>query len=299
VDDDIKNVSKIKRWIIASRPKTLPAAFAPVFVGSALAIQNSSFKLLNAAIALICSLLIQIGTNFVNDLYDFLSGKDSEKRVGPIRVLAAGLVSSKEMKTAIILTFGLTFILGLYLVFESDYWILLIGILSIMAGIAYTAGPFPLAYNALGDVFVFIFFGFVGTIGTFYVQAVEVTKLSVAAAIPVGSLITNILIVNNLRDIDEDKTNGKITLAVLLGKSFTKFQYLFLLVTSYATVFYIYFYLSGKLIVLLPVILLPIGIALIKMVFTFTGVKLNKTLAITAMFSALFSFLLAIGIAFG
>jgi len=297
VISEIKNVGKIQRWIVASRPKTLPAAFAPVFVGSALAININSFKLLNAFVALTCSILIQIGTNFVNDLFDFLSGKDSLKRVGPTRAVASGMVSPIEMKYAILITFGITFLLGLFLVYESDYWILMIGILSILAGIAYTAGPFPLAYNALGDIFVFIFFGLVGTIGTFYVQSIEITQLSVLASIPVGALITNILIVNNLRDIDEDKANRKITLAVLLGKSFTKFQYLFQLGVSYAVVIYIYFNLINHLFVLLPLVSLPIGVALIKMIFAYKGTALNKTLAITAMFSALFSLLLAVGIA--
>lgn len=290
------NSNKFSRWLLASRPKTLPAAFAPVFVGSALAYNSNAFKPLNAFIALLCSMLIQIGTNFVNDLYDFLYGKDSKHRVGPTRALASGLITQHEMKIAIIFTFGLTFLLGLYLVYESDYWILLIGILSIISGIAYTAGPFPLAYNALGDLFVFIFFGFVGTIGTYYVQALNITELSILSSIPAGALITNILVVNNLRDIEEDKSNNKITLAVIIGKNFTKLQYFLLIIISYLTVIFIYTKFIQNILILLPLITTPISFVLIRMIFTTTGEKLNKTLAITALFSALFSFLFALGI---
>ncbi|GAB4134988.1 MAG: 1,4-dihydroxy-2-naphthoate polyprenyltransferase [Ignavibacteriales bacterium] len=287
---------KFSRWLLASRPKTLPAAFAPVFVGSALAFNSGVFKFVNALIALICSVLIQVGTNFVNDLYDFLTGNDSPNRVGPTRALSSGLISIREMKLAIIITFGLTFVLGLYLVYQSDYWILLIGILSIISGIAYTAGPFPLAYNALGDLFVFIFFGFVGTIGTYYVQAVKIIELSIWASVPVGALITNILVVNNLRDIDEDKSNNKITLAVIIGRQFTKFQYVLSIVISNLVIVFIYVKFIQNFFVLLPLITIPISISLIKMIFTTTGENLNKTLALTALFSASFSFLFALGI---
>jgi len=291
------DISRIKLWLLASRPKTLPAAFAPVFVGSALAIHHNSFKFLNALIALICSILIQVGTNFVNDLFDFLHGTDKKERLGPTRAVVSGLISPTEMKYAIVITFAFVFLLGLFLVYQTTLWILLIGILSIIAGIAYTAGPYPLAYHALGDLFVLIFFGFVGTVGTYYVQSFEANLVSFLISIPVGALITNILVVNNLRDIDEDKVNNKITLAVIIGRSATKIQYAISILISFMILFIVYFYFIPKATVFLPLILLPFAYILIKMIYQKSGKELNKILGLTAVFSAIFSLLLAIGIA--
>jgi len=210
---------------LASRPKTLLAALAPVFVGTAVAFNDNKLNLIAALIALICSVLIQIGTNFVNDLYDYLKGTDDENRVGPTRALAAGWISQEQMKRAIYFTFGTTFVLGLYLVYVAGWIILLVGILSIISGYVYTAGPYPLAYNGLGDVFVFLFFGIVATVGTYYVQALEFSQFTLLASIPVGLLITNILVVNNFRDADEDKKKKKNTLVVKFGKSFSLYAH--------------------------------------------------------------------------
>ncbi len=292
----VENISKIERWIIASRPKTLPAAFVPVVIGSSIAVYDSKFNLLASVIALICAVLIQVGTNFVNDLYDYISGKDTKERVGPVRVLASGLITPSEMKMGIIIIFSLTFILGLYLVYISTWITLLIGILSILAGIAYTAGPYPLAYNGLGDIFVFLFFGFVGTIGTYYVQAVSVNPLVVWASIPVGALITNILVVNNYRDIDEDYESGKITLAVKLGKKYTRLQYLAFTVISYLILFVVFFTYKKSLFVFLPFLTLPIAVKLIRMIYKYKGEELNKTLELTAKLSAIYGVLFAVGI---
>lgn len=297
IDDEKKIIPKWKILLLASRPKTLPAAFAPVFVGSSIAMNENSFKFLNAFIALVCSILIQVGTNYVNDLYDFLAGTDTKERVGPMRALASGLITVREMKMAIYITFSVVFFLGLYLVYDSSYWILLVGILSILAGIAYTAGPYPLAYHALGDLFVFLFFGLVGTMGSYYIQSNNLNWLSLFSAIPVGLLITNILVINNYRDIDEDKLNNKITLAIKIGRTASKIQYIISIFISYASLLVIYFYLLKKYSVLMPFVLIPAAIVLIKMVLTTQGKKLNKTLALTAGFSAIFSLLLAIGIA--
>ncbi len=288
-------ISKIKSWILASRPKTLPAAAVPVLVGTALAANNNKFKLDAALVALICSLLIQIATNFVNDLYDFLKGTDKKDRSGPLRVLASGLISVSEMKTGIILTFGLAFLLGLYLVYIGGAFILLIGVLSIFAGIAYTAGPYPLAYNGLGDIFVFLFFGVVGTVGTYYVQTLQITSTAFWASIPVGALITNILVVNNYRDTDEDRIAGKRTLAVIFGKSFARYQYIFLLAISYISILIIFFQLKNYWI-FLPIVTIPVAVKLVKMLYKLEGKELNKTLELTAKFSALFGFLFSLGI---
>ncbi|HRI47406.1 MAG TPA: 1,4-dihydroxy-2-naphthoate polyprenyltransferase [Ignavibacteriaceae bacterium] len=291
-----KELSNIKIWSIASRPKTLLAAFVPVMVGSSLAYVQNSFKPVSAIIALVCAILIQIATNFTNDLYDFLKGADTKKRVGPTRVLNAGLVSPSQMKLAIFLTFGLAFILGLYLVFQTGYIILLVGIVSIIAGLAYTAGPYPLAYNGLGDVFVFLFFGFVGTVGTYYVQVLSVNGMALLSSIPVGALITNILVVNNYRDIDQDKIAEKNTLAVILGKAFSKFEYIFLLISSFIIPVLFYMYYEISIWIFLPFLTLPLAYKLVYMLFKYTGEELNKTLELTAKFSAIFGLLFSLGI---
>ena len=292
----LKHITKFDAWILASRPKTLLAALVPVIIGTSIAIYCGKENFLAAVIALICSVLIQVGTNFVNDLYDFLSGADNNERKGPVRVLASNLISPREMKTGIVLIFLLTFILGLYLVYISSYITLLIGLLSIFAGIAYTAGPYPLAYNGLGDVFVFLFFGVVGTVGTYYVQAVEVTPLAFWASIPVGALITNILVVNNYRDIEEDRAVGKNTLSVKMGKKFTRYQYLVFVVLSYLILFIVYFTFKQSIYIFLPFLTVPMAIKLIRMIFTYQGEELNKTLELTAKLSAIYGLLFAVGI---
>ena len=294
--EEKNKISKFQSWILASRPRTLPAALVPVMVGSALAIYQGIFFPAYSIIALLCSILIQIGTNFTNDLYDHLKGSDTKERKGPLRVLASGLISVKEMKWGIFLVFFTAFLLGLYLVYSVGLVILWIGILSIIAGLAYTAGPFPLAYNGLGDLFVFIFFGIVGTVGTYYLHAQQFTFLAFLISLPVGALITNILIVNNYRDIEEDKTAGKNTLAVLLGKEFSKYEYVFLILVSFFIPFLLHFKYDFNIWIFLPYITLPIAITLVKMIYALTGTQLNKTLELSEKFSALYGLLLSIGI---
>ncbi len=290
------SISKIQAWILASRPRTLAAAVAPVIVGTAITIHDSKFKPLAALVALLCSLLIQIGTNFVNDLFDFLRGTDKADRLGPVRAAVSGLLSVNEMKFGIYFSFGLSFLLGLYLISIGGWLVLMIGVLSILAGIAYTAGPFPLAYNGLGDIAVFIFFGFIGTIGTYYVQANEITAMAFWASIPVGALITNILVVNNYRDREEDSSNGKRTLIVIFGEKFGRFQYLFFMIISYVILFVVYFTFKKEIFVFLPLLSLPLSFKLIRMIFTLKGSELNKTLELTAKLSALYGLLFAVGI---
>lgn len=294
--DNIISNNKIKIWILASRPKTLPAAIAPVFVGTAVAINADKLNLIAASIALICSLLIQIGTNFVNDLYDYIKGTDDENRVGPERAMAAGWISKTQMERAIYITFGITFLLGLFLVYHAGWIILLIGVLSIFSGYAYTAGPYPLAYNGLGDIFVFIFFGFVATVGTFYVQALQFSQFALLASIPVGLLITNILVVNNFRDADQDKKKKKNTLAVKFGKSFSLFQYFVSLLVSFFIPLYLYFSYSTTPFILLPLLTFPLAIKLQLDMTRLTGVVLNKTLEVTAKLSFFYSLLFSVGI---
>ena len=296
INTTTQKISKIESWILASRPKTLPAAVVPVVMGTSIAIHDGYFAPIAAFVALLCSLLIQIATNFVNDLYDYLKGSDTDDRTGPDRVLASGLISVKEMKLGIFFTFGLTFALGLYLVYLAGLPILIIGILSIAAGYTYTAGPFPLAYNGLGDIFVFVSFGFVGTIGTYFVQAMHVTTFAIWASVPVGALITNILVVNNYRDRKEDGLAGKQTLAVKFGASFTRIQYLIFTTVTYSIPFLFYFFYKNSVWIFLPLLSLPLAITLIKMIYTLEGEALNKTLAQTAKLSFIYGLLFSIGI---
>ena len=288
--------TKVQSWILAARPKTLLAAFVPVLVGSALAVSTNSFFLPYSIAALFCAILIQIGTNFTNDLYDHLKGADNKNRKGPQRALASGLISVKEMKWGITFTFGLSFLVGLYLVYSTGWVILVIGIISISAGFVYTAGPFPLAYNGLGDVFVFIFFGVVGTMGTYYLHTTEFTFLSFLISLSVGAVTTNILIVNNFRDIDEDKAAGKNTLAVFIGRSFTRLEFILLLVFCYLVLIILFTEYNFSYWIFLPFITLPFAVLLIKMLFKLSGTELNKTLELSAKFSGLFGLLFAAGL---
>ncbi len=213
-----------------------------------------------------------------------------------MRVLASGLITIKEMEIGSFIIFLTAFLLGLILVMKAGVFILIIGILSILAGIAYTAGPFPLAYNGLGDVFVFMFFGIVGTMGTYYIQSEKLSMISFLTSIPVGALITNILVVNNYRDIQEDAAAGKRTLAVIFGRGFAKYQYVFLLAVSFLVPAILFFFYHFNFWILLPLITLPLAYKLIAMIFNLDGLQLNKTLEMTAKFSALFGLLFAAGL---
>jgi 1,4-dihydroxy-2-naphthoate octaprenyltransferase len=286
---------KFNSWLIASRPRTLLAAFVPVMVGSAVAFNEGKLKIILSLTALLCSVLIQVGTNFTNDLYDFLNGADTIKRKGPRRVLASGLISVSEMKAAIFLTFLTAFLLGLYLVYHGGIVILTIGILSIIAGLAYTAGPYPLAYNALGDIFVFMFFGIIGTVGTYYLHTQDLSVISFISSVPVGALVTNILVVNNYRDIEEDKTAGKKTLAVKLGKNFTCYQFTFLIAISFLIPLVLFIFFNSTIWIFLPYLTLPIAYKVLMMIYTLDGMELNKTLELTARLSAIYGLLFSAG----
>ncbi|MEX0326034.1 MAG: 1,4-dihydroxy-2-naphthoate polyprenyltransferase [Puniceicoccaceae bacterium] len=223
-----------KHWMLAARPKTLPAAAVPVLVGGALAAAADLFSLLPWLICLAFSLLIQVGTNYANDYYDFRKGADDERRIGPMRAVASGWISPEAMYRGMVLVFVLAFLIGSLLVFWGGWWLVLVGIVSIICGIAYTGGPYPLGYNGWGDVFVFIFFGWVATCLTYYVQAgsfvvmlpsgTGVTWSLLAGMVP-GALATNLLVVNNVRDEPLDRQVGKRTLAVRWGKQFGLAQY--------------------------------------------------------------------------
>jgi 1,4-dihydroxy-2-naphthoate octaprenyltransferase len=226
-------ISPARAWLLAARPKTLPAALAPVLVGTALAFHDGAFAPLPALAALLGALLLQIGSNFANDYFDFFKGADTHERLGPVRVTASGLISPGQLRWGMVAVFGLAALDGLYLIQVGGWPILAVGVASILAALLYTGGPFPFGYYGLGDLFVFIFFGLVAVCGTYYVQALTLTGPVVLAAVPPGLLITAILVVNNLRDIETDAKAGKRTLAVMLGRDGTRAEYRLLLALAY------------------------------------------------------------------
>ena len=227
-------MSRAQIWLLAARPRTLTAAAAPVFIGAGLAVQHGVFRALPALAALVGALLIQIATNFANDYYDFVRGTDTAERVGPTRVTQAGLLRPEEVKQGMYVVLGLALLVGSYLVWVGGWPILVIGVLSLICSVAYTGGPFPLAYHGLGDVFVFVFFGLVAVGGTYWVQARELVPDALLAGAGVGALSTAILVVNNLRDIATDERAGKRTLAVRIGRRATGAEYTILILIGAA-----------------------------------------------------------------
>ena len=259
-------VSQPRGWMLAARPKTLPAAAAPVVVGASVAISNGVFSFWPALAALLGALLLQIGANFANDVFDYKKGADTTERLGPVRVTQAGLLSPKQVMAGMWLTFGLAAVVGLYLVYVGGWPIVVIGLLSIICAIAYTGGPFPLGYNGLGDLFVFIFFGLVAVCGTYYVQALTVSLAAVWASVPVGLLATAILVVNNLRDINTDRAAGKMTLAVRLGPRRGRWEYVALIGFAYALLPCLLALGGRSAWVLLPLLTLPMALRLLRTV---------------------------------
>jgi len=287
-------VSARQAWILAARPKTLPAAVGPILVGAALALADGVFQWGPALAALLCALLLQIGSNFANDYFDFFKGADTSERLGPTRATAAGLLTPDAMRWGMIVIFGVAVLVGLYLIWVGGWPIFLAGVAALIAAIAYTGGPFPFGYYGLGDLFVFIFFGLVAVCGTYYVQAHTLPTTVILAAVPPGLLITAILVVNNLRDIETDRRANKRTLAVRLGRRGTQIEYLLLLLVAYALPLWLWLGMAQSLWVFLPWLSLPLAIPLLRAVFTRTGKVLNATLAGTARLSLVFSLLLAL-----
>ncbi len=294
-----ENLSSFKIWLLAMRPKTLPAAMGPVVVGTALAVGDQAFAFLPALAALLVSLLLQIGSNLANDVFDFKKGKDTEERTGPLRVTQAGLLTPGQVMSGMGVVFALALALGLYLTWVGGWVILALGIAAIISAIAYTGGPYPLGYHGLGEVFVFIFFGPVAVCGTYYVQAGYVSTAAWWASLPVGFLITAILVVNNLRDLPQDKKTGKRTIAVRLGPTGTKGEYFLLIAASFAVPLIMWLQGIASGWVLCAWLSLPFGLPLIQDIRTKQGKPLNATLAGTARLSLFFSIFLSAGYLLG
>lgn len=290
-------ISRPQAWLLASRPRTLPASVAPVIVGTGLAIQAGAFKPLAALAALVAALLIQIGSNFANDLGDFHRGTDRLGRVGPTRVTTAGLLTPRQVKTGMVVVFGLAALCGVYLISLGGWPILLVGVLSIVAAMAYTIGPAPFGYYGLGDLGTFVFFGLIAVAGTYYVQAHAVTPAAWLGGVAMGCLVTAILVVNNIRDADTDRAAGKRTLAVLLGRRGARIEYVLLLVIAYAVPVVLWLYLGMAPWVMMTWLTLQLAGVQVRAVRTLLGPALNKTLAGTAQLAVLYAIALAVGTA--
>ena len=283
-------------WILAARVPTLPAAVVPVLVGTATAWAQGAFQAGPFIASLLAALLIQIGTNLANDYFDFRKGADTAERLGPVRVTQSGLVQPETVRRATMFTFGLAMLLGAYLTVVGGWPILIIGLLSIAAGVLYTGGPWPLAYHSLGDLTVFLFFGLVAVVGTVYLQAGSVGPQAVVYALPVAALVTAILVVNNLRDIATDTVARKHTLAVRLGPGGTRIEYLLLLGVAYLVPLLAWLTLGTPRGFWLPWLTLPLAIHLARIVLTQEGRPLNAALAGTGRLHLAFGVLWAIGI---
>jgi 1,4-dihydroxy-2-naphthoate octaprenyltransferase len=289
--------SGLRIWLMAARPRTLPAAVAPVLVGTSLAGFQHVFHPLRFVAALLAAVFIQVGTNLSNDYSDARRGADAEDRLGPVRVTAGGLVPPKQVLVATYVSFGLAVLFGAYLIAVAGWELLLVGAASILAGVAYTGGPKPYGYEGLGEVFVFLFFGIVAVAGSYFVQVEHLAWEAFALAVPVGLLAAAILVVNNVRDIDSDRRAGKRTLAVRLGRARTR--------TLFAVIVYLAFVLAPvtwvfgplKAWVLLPWLTITLAARVVRGVRNRTdGASLNQALSQTGMLQLAFCVLLSAGL---
>lgn len=287
-----------RAWLMAARLPTLPVAVAPVLVGASVASRSGQLRWGAIVAALLGALFIQIGTNFANDVFDYEKGADDERRLGPPRAVQSGLITPREMRLGMIVAFAIAMLSGAYLAWVAGPIIFAIGLVSILSGIAYTAGPYPLGYNGLGDVFVFVFFGLVAVAGTSWVAIASIPLAAWLAAIPVGALATCVLIVNNVRDYETDVDAGKRTLVVRFGRNFGVIEYALALVLAFGTPL-VLVSLGAPLAVLAALLPLPLGIVLWRRLARLRGPALNPVLAGSAKLLLLTSALLALGFAIG
>ena len=303
--------SRREAWLMAARPHTLPAAAAPVIVGTGLAVHESLFAPLPALAAFLSAALIQIGTNFANDYYDAVKGVDTDDREGFTRVTQSGLIPPKEVKRAMYATFALAILVGSYLVSVGGLPVVVVGLASVISGIAYAGGPYPLGSYGLGDLFVFVFFGVIAVMGTFYVQAAAVlaapfpagipegtvTLAAFVASLPVAAISTNILVVNNVRDLETDREAGKKSLAVFIGYRASRAEFVGMLVLAYAVPFWFWLVAGYSPAVLLALLTVPYAVSIARTVLTDrSGEALNPALERTGKLLAGYSVLFALGL---
>jgi 1,4-dihydroxy-2-naphthoate octaprenyltransferase len=306
------DVSRTEAWLMAARPQTLPAGASPVVLGIGLAVADGRFAALPAIAALVGALLIQVGTNFANDYFDAVKGADSADREGFTRVTAGGILPARRVKFATVLAYALALVVGLYLVAVGGLPILIVGLSSILAGVLYTGGPYPYGYYGLGDVFVFVYFGVVAVSGTYFVQTVARMGETLPMTIPAGSLppevlvtslaaagmTTAILVVNNIRDIESDAAAGKRTLAVMLGYTWSRVEFLAMVGLGYVAPVALWLGFDYPPTVLLPLATLPLAALVARTVLTRRdGRALNPALERTGQLLAIHSVLFAVGLA--
>jgi 1,4-dihydroxy-2-naphthoate octaprenyltransferase len=280
----------LNKWIIGARVKTLPAAISPVLVGTALA---TEINWVNALLALIVSLSLQISVNYANDYSDGIRGTDSN-RVGPIRLVGSGLATAKSVKQAMLISFSVAAIAGLVLALQTSYWLLLVGAISILAAWGYTGGKKPYGYFGFGEVSVFLFFGVVATVGSYYIQTQKISGQSILLSIPVGALACAILVMNNLRDLPLDAQVGKRTFSVRIGDKNTRYFYVLLLILAQVISAYAYTFNSYAL---LTLIWLPLTVKNCRLVLQgVSGKELIPLLISTARLQLLLSFTLGIAL---
>jgi 1,4-dihydroxy-2-naphthoate octaprenyltransferase len=289
--------SGMRIWLMAARVRTLPAAVAPVLVGTALAGYAHVFHPLRFLAALIGAVFIQIGTNLSNDYSDARRGADSEDRLGPVRVTAGGLVPPRQVLIATYITFGVAVLAGIYLIAVAGWELLLVGAASILAGVLYTGGPKPYGYEGLGELFVFLFFGIVAVAGSYFVQVKHLDWEAFALAVPVGLIASAILVVNNFRDIDTDRRAGKRTLAVRLGRERTRVLYAVMIYGAYVLTPVTWLFGPLTAWVLLPWLTLVGAAAVVRTVRNHTdGASLNQALAQTGILQLAFCMMLSAGL---
>jgi 1,4-dihydroxy-2-naphthoate octaprenyltransferase len=295
--EGVRVPGEVRIWLMAARPRTLPAAVAPVLVGTALAGYLHVFHPLRFLAALLGAIFIQVGTNLSNDYSDARRGADAEDRLGPVRVTAGGLVPPRQVLVATYVTFGLAVLAGVYLIIVAGWQLLLVGAASILAGVAYTGGPKPYGYEGLGEVFVFLFFGVVAVAGSFFVQTRHLDWEAFALSVPVGLLAAAILVVNNVRDIDSDRRARKRTLAVRLGRERTRTLFAVTVYLAYLLVPVTWIFGPVTAWVLLPWLSIMLATAVVRVVRNRTdGPSLNGALAHTGMLQLVFCVLLSVGL---
>jgi 1,4-dihydroxy-2-naphthoate polyprenyltransferase len=289
----------LRIWLMAARPRTLPAAVAPVLVGTALAATEGTFHVLRFVAAMLGALLIQVGTNLSNDYSDARRGADTEDRLGPVRVTAGGLVPPRQVLVATSVAFGLAVLVGVYLVVTAGWQLLLVGAASILAGVLYTGGPRPYGYEGLGDLFVFLFFGVVAVSGSYFAQTSHMEWEALVLSVPVGLLAAALLMVNNTRDLETDRRAGKRTIAVRLGRTRARGIYAAEVYSAFvvAQIPWIAGADSVSPWLLLVFLAVPLAAPIVRIVRSRTdGPSLNGALAKTGLLQLVFCVLLAAGI---
>lgn len=299
LDHPTDNLTKRQIWWLAIRPRTLPASTSGVVVGTAVALMEGKFQWIPALAALAVALLLQIASNLANDVFDFERGSDTSERVGPVRVTAARLLTPSQVKTGLAWVVAIAALIGLYLALQTGWLVLAIGAAAIISAILYTGGPYPLGYHGFGDLFVFLFFGLAAVTGTYYVQAGSTSLAAWLLAIPIGLLVVNLLVVNNLRDIHTDAKVGKHTLAVRMGVGNTKINYLIWLFLAYLS---IPIYILLKIIPawsMLTWLSIPEAYRVTKIVLAREGRALNPALAGTGRLALIFALLFLAAVLLG